>query len=298
MRTLNRLLSIASVGIVFLAASSGVRAQSPPPPPPGQNFERVGPGPFMPDDVIGFVGFEGRMGGKTVTGAPFSASVSTQETQVLADGNQIQRTATGTVARDSQGRTRNDMTLPAIGPWASSGQTAPHFININDPVAGAQYILESDRKIARKMQPRHMGKRGQGASPNGTAAPSPGNDKNVITTSLGTQTIGGVQAQGTRYTRTIPAGVIGNEKPIVITVDRWYSPDLQTVVMTKRSDPRRGDTTFQLTEIQRQEPDASLFQVPADYTVKAGGPGGRHARHMHGPPPPDGGTGAPPPPQD
>jgi hypothetical protein len=296
MRNLNKFLSIASVGILFLAASSGVRAQAPPPPPPpGQNFERVGPGPFMPDDVIGFVGFEGGMSGKTITGAPFSASVSTQETQVLADGNQIQRTATGTVARDSQGRTRNDMTLPAIGPWASSGQTPPHFININDPVAGAQYVLESDKKIARKMQPRHQGKRGEGTSANAAAAPNPEVDKNVTTTSLGTQTIGGVQAQGTRYTRTIPAGAIGNEKPIVITVDRWYSPDLQTVVMTKRSDPRRGETTFQLTEIQRQEPDASLFQVPADYTVETGRP---HPMRMRGGPPPDGAPGAPPAPQD
>ena len=98
--------------------------------------------------------------------------------------------------------------------------------------------------------------------------------KEVVTTSLGTQTIGGVSAEGTRYTRTIPVGEIGNAKPIVIVTERWYSPDLQMVVMTKRSDPRSGDSTFQMTNIQRQEPAATLFQVPSDYTVQQGPPRG------------------------
>jgi hypothetical protein len=60
--------------------------------------------------------------------------------------------------------------------------------------------------------------------------------------------------------------------------------------MIKRSDPLMGETTFQLTNIQKQEPDASLFQVPPDYTVKQGGPGGqgRFGRKsgQQGPPPP------------
>jgi hypothetical protein len=69
---------------------------------------------------------------------------------------------------------------------------------------------------------------------------------------------------------------VGNEKPIVITVDRWYSADLQTVLKTTRSDPFMGDKVTQLTDIRRAEPDASLFQVPADYTVKKGGGKGMH----------------------
>ena len=112
----------------------------------------------------------------------------------------------------------------------------------------------------------------------------PPNGANVTTVSLGTQTIGGVSAQGTRTTRTIPAGQIGNEKPIVIVTERWYSPDLQMVVMSKRSDPRTGETVFQLTDVQLGEPDASLFQVPSDYTVTKGGRPG--ARRLAGPPPP------------
>jgi hypothetical protein len=66
-------------------------------------------------------------------------------------------------------------------------------------------------------------------------------------------------------------GAIGNDQPIQVVVDRWYSADLQMNVIIKRSDPRMGDSVFQLTNIQRQEPDSTLFQVPSDYTVKDSG---------------------------
>ena len=69
---------------------------------------------------------------------------------------------------------------------------------------------------------------------------------------------------------TIPAGEIGNELPINIVSERWYSPELQTIVMTRRSDPRMGETVYRLTNINRSEPARSLFEVPADYTVKEG----------------------------
>ena len=164
------------------------------------------------------------------------------------------------------------MTLPAIGPWATSGKPAPQMTFINDPVAGAQYSLDANRKIARKMPSRgHNGGDFPEASRRKVLAER--SEKNeTTTTSLGTQTIAGVTAEGTRTTRTIPAGEIGNQKPIVITFEKWYSPDLQETVMTKRSDPRMGETVFQLTKVQRTEPAATMFQVPADYTVKQGGP--------------------------
>src|SRR5262245_7316473 len=92
-------------------------------------------------------------------------------------------------------------------------------------------------------------------------------DAEVNRESLGTQTIEGVAAEGTRVTFTIPAGKIGNERPIVTVNERWYSPELQTVVLSKNSDPRMGETTYRLTNIVRSEPDPSLFQVPSDYTV-------------------------------
>jgi len=80
-------------------------------------------------------------------------------------------------------------------------------------------------------------------------------------------TINGVLATGHRTTLTIAAGEIGNDRPIVVTSETWYSSDLQMVVKSSNSDPRFGDTSFELTNIVRSEPDPSLFQIPADYTV-------------------------------
>ena len=89
--------------------------------------------------------------------------------------------------------------------------------------------------------------------------------------SLGKQVIEGVEAEGTRLTVTIPAGAIGNERAINIVTERWYSPELQQVVMSRHSDPRFGETTYRLTNINRGEQDRSLFEVPQGYTVKEGG---------------------------
>ncbi len=90
------------------------------------------------------------------------------------------------------------------------------------------------------------------------------------TESLGTQTIEGVSAEGTRTTRTIPAGEIGNERALEITSEVWTSPDLKMVVLSKRNDPRIGETVYKLTNIQRADPDPSLFQVPSGFTTKQG----------------------------
>lgn len=294
---------VALIGCAVVAAmlATGVmlRAQSAPPgPPPGQGphgfYRGGGPGGFAPDDAIGFVTFEaGLGGGKTVTGAPFTATFSQQTSQVFADGNRIQRTTTGTLARDSSGRTRRDLTLPAIGDFATSGKTPPHAVLINDAVAGVDYVLEPERKVARKMTAPggKFGKEGAGAGGpggrGGPAGPFEERQNESVSTSLGTQMINGVPAQGTRTVRTIPAGAIGNEKPIVITVERWYSPDLQMNVMIKRSDPRTGENVFQITNISRAEPEASLFQVPSDYTVREGGrPGGERFLRKGTPPGP------------
>lgn len=271
-----------TVVAAVLFAGVGVRAQ--------EDAGGPGPGPSrmkagMPLEDIGFLGFEAGIGGKTVTGAPFSATISTQSTQALADGNQIQRSTNGTIARDSQGRTRRDVSLPTVGPLAEVvGKTPPHAVFINDPVAGTSYILHADKKTADQLPGRALRMaKGMLEHEGGRRFE---NDNERTTTDLGTQNINGVSAQGTRVTRTIPAGEIGNTKPIVITTERWYSPELQTYVMIKRTDPMMGDSVFQLTNIQRAEPEASLFQVPADYTVTQRGPRGAGKAGMPAPPPP------------
>ena len=95
-----------------------------------------------------------------------------------------------------------------------------------------------------------------------------GNSKNGKKESLGKQMVEGVEAEGTRFTTTIAAGVIGNEQPIEIISESWYSAELQALVMSKHSDPRMGETTYRLTNINRSEPAHSLFEVPSDYTIQ------------------------------
>jgi TonB family protein len=95
-----------------------------------------------------------------------------------------------------------------------------------------------------------------------------GRNENLKTESLGKQSIEGVEAEGTRNTLEIPAGEVGNERPIEIVFERWYSPELQMVVMTRHADPRFGETTYRLTNINRSEPAHELFEVPADYTLQ------------------------------
>ncbi len=95
-----------------------------------------------------------------------------------------------------------------------------------------------------------------------------GSEGNEVKEQLGKQIIEGVEAEGTRTTVTIPAGDIGNDRPIEIVSERWYSPELQLVVMSRHSDPRNGETTYKLTNINRSEPAKSLFEVPAGFTVK------------------------------
>jgi len=88
------------------------------------------------------------------------------------------------------------------------------------------------------------------------------------TEALGKQMIEGVNADGSRFSTTLETGAVGNDRPIQMVNERWYSSELQTVIMTKHSDPRTGEELFRLTNINRSEPGADLFQVPANYQLQ------------------------------
>ncbi len=217
----------------------------------------------------GFAGPGGPMGmglnrGKVVVGVPYTAEVTNSVVQTLADGNTISRTTTGHVARDSQGRTYMKEDISG-GPWAQKAGTTMTFIT--DPVAGYAYVLDADRKVAvrREFKPR-TGDRSW-TRPDGTG-PIPSDAKNRTESDLGSQQISGVAATGKGITRTIPAGAMGNTQPIVAKSEIWTAPDLQVVVLSKHNDPRMGVSTYSLSNIQRAEPSAALFQIPSDYTVQ------------------------------
>jgi hypothetical protein len=235
-----------------------------------------------------FVRTAGGMETRLVKNSPYSAQSVTEFTQTLADGNRIHRTTTGSIVRDSEGRTRREQTISAIGPMAGSGE-AMKSVMIHDPVAGTSYTLEphshaaivnhsgatahanivyekaaAEKANAEKMSPEAMAK---------MKALRRGADPNTKADDLGTQVMEGVTVQGKRVTRTIPAGEIGNDRPLEIVTETWFSPELQVVVMSRTTDPRSGDSVYKLTGVSRAEPDPALFQVPADYQIKEQGRG-------------------------
>jgi hypothetical protein len=234
-----------------------------------------------------------------IKGAPYSATITNESVQTLADGNRIVQSSDGSAARDSQGRTRQDTPLPMIGGLAAAD--APHLVLIQDPVGGVSYTLNLTDKTAWKhaIPLAHAGMPSTAVATNtvvvrssGTGTgelpppPPPGGGApmmfaqrfnfeeqgNATTENLGTQTMEGVQVTGVRTTRTIAAGKIGNDRPINIVTEVWTSTELKTIVLSKRSDPRSGEQTFKLTNIQRGDPDPSLFAVPSDYKMTDNGP--------------------------
>jgi hypothetical protein len=241
----------------------------------------------------GLTGGFGPLG--NVKNAPFSAELVFESIQTLNDGNRIVHRTSTLMYRDSQGRTRNEHTFkPFVQP---GGANIEHkTVTILDPVSGINYTLDPQTRTAHKfptVQPandlgaaallaaRRRKAEGGGGS-QGKPAPdiacgsssylplgaSCNNESSGKQESLGKQVIEGVEAEGIRITHTIPAGAMGNERPIEFFQERWYSQELQMDLMTKWFDPRAGETTNRLTNLNRSEPDASLFQPPSDYTVR------------------------------
>lgn len=217
-----------------------------------------------------FIGAEVGMPGRVVKNAPYSADVVTETTQALPDGNHIKQSSTVRVYRDSEGRTRREQSLRNLNGLAPNSNL-PQVAFINDPVSGMNYALDLANRRGTKSAWRRPGNDQTPMARRGGQMRARAGE-NMKTESLGKQTIEGVQAEGTRTTMTIPAGEIGNEQPIQVVTESWYSPELQTVVLRKRSDPRSGETVTRYTNVSRTEPPRTLFEPPADFKL-VDGPG-------------------------
>jgi hypothetical protein len=250
--------------------------------------------------AVGAAGVEGMIGGP-IKGQPYSAEAISETNQVLSDGNRISHRTTSFVARDSQGRTRHEARINLPGGVAMEGDL-PQIVMIHDPLAQATYTLDTKAKTARKMPTAQVGvdqARRSATVVRSTVihsgpAPEPGAAKDVLihaapgqetaqfvlrqptgkTTkeSLGVKAIEGVLADGQRITITLPASEVGAERDIQIVNEVWTAQDLKAVVYSKRSDPRSGEMIYRLANIQRAEPPANLFEVPADFKIVEGLP--------------------------
>jgi hypothetical protein len=205
---------------------------------------------------LAFIGSELGSLREIVKNAPYTADAVTESVQTLQDGNRIVRRTVTRLARDTYGRTRQEKT--------TGGRSTVAYVF--DPIDHRSYALNLARRTAVRI-PRvpdvPMPDTGATTAPAPVSGPHGEGEKK----SLGTRDFDGVKADGTQVTHTIPAGAIGNEKPIAIVSERWFSPELQLVVMARTSDPRSGVTTYRLTNLKRGEPPADLFKVPSDYRV-------------------------------
>jgi len=204
--------------------------------------------------------------------------------RTLAGGNTIQTQHQSTVYRDSQGRVRTETAMQR--PGASGVKASANAITIHDPVAGVVRRIDTQNRVVNEMtlhagSPRPGAASAQHAFASRRAGVHRGADPNVTTEDLGQQIVNGVAATGQRITRTIPEGAIGNAQPIQSTREVWTSTELKVPVLIKTSDPRSGTTVTQLTNINRAEPDAALFQAPAGYTVRQGAAGRAMGRGAH-----------------
>ncbi|HKH71494.1 MAG TPA: hypothetical protein VKA59_09105 [Vicinamibacterales bacterium] len=218
-----------------------------------------------------------------IAGAPFTADATTEFTQMLSDGNRIERRFSTSLARDGKGRTRSEQDVAMLGPlvvlekgmnWSTNSvhtTTAqqepqpPRFTVITDPIDGVTYTLDERMKEARRNPSK--------ISTLQSLEIQKLNDKllaganSVIVESLATRQFEGISAEGTRITTTIQAGQIGNLNPINVVTERWFAKDLQMAVLITRRDPRSGDTVYRLTNIVRAEPPPDVFTVPSDYRI-------------------------------
>jgi len=271
-------LAVAAVALVVAAQG----------PPPGHGW---GHGPGLQGGMEGmfeFGGLMGGFGGKTVTGKPVQASFTITRTQTIP-GNSITSTTTGTIARGNDASSYRESKFQAIGPWASSGK-AHHGAYIRNLTKGMQYIVNMDQGTYTSFPVRESN-----PSPEGKNWPqkSAGSDENVTDNPNATYKDPATNTvynnvDDRKVTRTIPAGAIGNANPIVVTTERWYSNDLDILLMETRSDPRFGTSTYQLSNIG-MSPAASLFTPDPSFTET---PVGKIGRGMHG----GAGAVAPPPP--
>ncbi len=210
-----------------------------------------------------------------VTGAPYSANQATESVQTLADGTHVTQTrSTSHITRDSRGKTRTER--PILVTRGENGWNLT-VTEIRDPVEGLYYILDQQNKVAHRFATPSAPTAPAATLPAigpqmqvGTPSPKPVTDGTRPETSnekLGSQMMEGVMVEGYRSTTTWPVGTQGNDRPIVSTHESWISEELKTEVLMKNSDPRFGENTFKLTNIERTESDPTLFQVPPDYTI-------------------------------
>lgn len=235
-----------------LALAAAIVAISPPPRMHAQT----------PDSAPANVTSEGRVtewvyGERipAVRGLPFSAKVELETVSQLQDGTVITHKTYNLDARDSAGRTHNEMRN-----WITAEGEEPKLtrVELYDPATRTRTDLFPLTKLARQWV---VAVAAQATPVAATAKPETTREE------IGTDTIEGLPVKGTRVSQTYATGALGNDRPLTIVTEYWYAAELRLNLLTKRTDPRYGVQTVRVTELQRREPDAALFAIGDGYKV-------------------------------
>lgn len=213
---------------------------------------------------------------RTTAGAPYSALQENTVLQTLADGTHIEsKQQTYQFYRDSQGRQRTEIKQHYFDPTGAQVEFLV-YIFIIDPVDCVTYTLDVSKHVAHRITFAPNGITPAGATmeqSNAVKQPAPPVVPEELrpktsTERLGTDTIEGLLVEGKKETTTYPVGSQGNDRPFVVTLEVWRSKEPKLIVLSKKSDPRSGETTERLSNIRLGEPSPDLLQVPADYQIQ------------------------------
>lgn len=246
--------------LLFTSLASGcasaAMAQAPAQPPAQQPVIRVQDG-----------GTSGRMESIFIppkAAAPFSFTLVTEWTRPMNNGGNFTLTNERHIVRDSKGRIYQERWI--LVPKGSKIKSWMDIFQITDPEQHTWYncktatrecnLFRYDLTTQDKFEPP-IG--ASGSLPDGTGFRQHED--------LGISNTQGVETHGYRETTTFNPGVMGNDKPLVVTREFWYSPQLAVNLISTVDEPMTGKQVFTAKELSTAEPDASLFEVPAVYKV-------------------------------
>lgn len=216
-----------------------------------------------PDPDSGMTGHVDGLFIPLVTGAPFHARIPVQIHRQLPDGTIVDQKYYTLVARDSNGREYRE--ARDLVPADSDREPPIISTRVYDPKNSTITTCTPDQRICRQMMfdpTQHPVEEPAGPSADG---------KSVLTReSLGTKTIDGLECTGTRETRTFNPGAFGNDKPVVVTKEIWYSPQLQFNLSVTRIDPRNGTQKLEVTDLKLGDPGTEWFGIPDGYSLVMG----------------------------
>jgi len=198
-----------------------------------------------------------------ISGAPFSGSVQILSKEPLPDGTTRIRQTVNHIARNSAGVIHNETRLLVTPGF--EGEPRLLSFHIYDPQTHLNTFLNPTTHIARQVFLRKPPTPPVNSTPE-TFVPGASAEK-VVTQELGNQTVAGLLLQGTRKQRIVPAATSGTGHEVTITDDYWYSEELRVYLVIRHNDPRTGEQTVGIIDVQRGEPNPTMFQIPVDYKV-------------------------------